>query len=48
MPFKISWIVGLGVTSALYWLWARRTANPPAQTIHPAPSGSGDRAGADA
>ena len=31
----ISWIVGLVVTSALYWLWARRTANPPAETVHP-------------
>ncbi|MFE5714768.1 purine-cytosine permease family protein [Streptomyces sp. NPDC056501] len=32
----ISWIVGLVVTSVLYGLWARRTANPPAETIHPA------------
>ncbi|MER5931772.1 cytosine permease [Streptomyces sp. NPDC002054] len=31
----ISWIVGLLVTSVLYGLWARRTANPPAETIHP-------------
>ncbi|WP_314615294.1 purine-cytosine permease family protein [Streptomyces stackebrandtii] len=31
----ISWIVGLVVTSVLYGLWARRTANPPAATIHP-------------
>ncbi|MEU9863623.1 cytosine permease [Streptomyces sp. NPDC047971] len=31
----ISWIVGLLVTSVLYGLWARRTANPPAETVHP-------------
>ncbi|MEU6975516.1 MULTISPECIES: cytosine permease [unclassified Streptomyces] len=42
----ISWIVGLVVTAALYWAWARRTADPPAATIHPASAGSGDRAGA--
>ncbi|WP_338492015.1 cytosine permease [Streptomyces sp. SJL17-4] len=32
----ISWIVGLLVTAALYWLWVRRTADPPAETVHPA------------
>ncbi|MFF1480154.1 purine-cytosine permease family protein [Streptomyces sp. NPDC058301] len=37
----ISWIVGLVVTSALYWLWARRTANPPSETIHPTATESG-------
>ncbi|MEU4346262.1 cytosine permease [Streptomyces sp. NPDC023838] len=37
----ISWIVGLVVTSVLYWLWARRTANPPSETIHPAVTESG-------
>jgi len=31
----ISWIVGLLVTGALYYTWASRTANPPAQTIYP-------------
>ncbi|MFE5485175.1 purine-cytosine permease family protein [Streptomyces sp. NPDC056527] len=31
----ISWIVGLLFTAVLYGLWARRTANPPAGTIHP-------------
>ncbi|MFD9036580.1 purine-cytosine permease family protein [Streptomyces sp. NPDC059567] len=35
----ISWIVGLLVTALLYGLWARRTANPPAETIHPAEGG---------
>ena len=29
----ISWIVGLIVTGTLYYLWARRTANPPAESI---------------
>ncbi|MEU6708672.1 purine-cytosine permease family protein [Streptomyces wuyuanensis] len=38
----ISWIVGLIVTAVLYWLWARRTANPPARTVHPAEAGHGD------
>ncbi|MFC9391426.1 purine-cytosine permease family protein [Streptomyces venezuelae] len=32
----ISWIVGLVVTAALYWVWVRRTADPPAETVHPA------------
>ncbi|MGW2304115.1 purine-cytosine permease family protein [Streptomyces sp. NPDC001809] len=32
----ISWIVGLLVTAALYWVWVRRTADPPAETVHPA------------
>ncbi|MCZ0982129.1 cytosine permease [Streptomyces diastatochromogenes] len=40
----ISWIVGLVVTGALYWLWVRRTADPPAETVHPAATGDGDRA----
>ncbi|MDQ2826345.1 MAG: cytosine permease, partial [Actinomycetota bacterium] len=31
----ISWIVGLVVTSAVYYPWARRTARPPAQMIYP-------------
>lgn len=42
----ISWIVGLAFTSALYWLWARRTVNPPSETIHPTATGSGDRVAA--
>ncbi|MGA4538731.1 purine-cytosine permease family protein [Uniformispora flossi] len=37
----ISWIVGLLFTAALYYLWARRTANPPAETIRPTESGTG-------
>lgn len=32
----ISWLVGLVVTSALYYPWARRTANPPTEMIYPA------------
>ncbi|MEE1816806.1 cytosine permease [Streptomyces sp. SP18ES09] len=32
----ISWIVGLAVTAALYGVWARRTADPPDETVHPA------------
>ncbi|MFG2621290.1 purine-cytosine permease family protein [Streptomyces sp. NPDC048507] len=32
----VSWIVGLVATSALYWLWARRSADPPAATVRPA------------
>jgi nucleobase:cation symporter-1, NCS1 family len=32
----ISWIVGLGGTAVIYYLWARRTMNPPAQMIYPA------------
>ncbi|KIF04996.1 sulfonate ABC transporter substrate-binding protein [Streptomyces sp. RSD-27] len=44
----ISWIVGLAATSALYWLWARRTANPPAETIHPAAADGGSPAVAPA
>ncbi|GGV13592.1 cytosine permease [Streptomyces litmocidini] len=39
----ISWIVGLTVTAALYWLWVRRTADPPAETVHPAALDGGDR-----
>ncbi|MEV7566083.1 purine-cytosine permease family protein [Streptomyces tanashiensis] len=38
----ISWIVGLLVTAALYWLWVRRTADPPAETVYPA-AGDDDR-----
>lgn len=34
----ISWIVGLAITAAIYYAWARRTANPPAQMIYPATS----------
>ncbi|MFD7575340.1 purine-cytosine permease family protein [Streptomyces sp. NPDC059810] len=40
----ISWIVGLVVTAALYWLWVRRTADPPAETIHPAVTAADDAA----
>ncbi|MFV6030422.1 purine-cytosine permease family protein [Streptomyces sp. NPDC056264] len=40
----ISWIVGLVVTAALYWLWVRRTADPPAETIHPAVTEADDTA----
>ncbi|WP_405063576.1 cytosine permease [Kribbella sp. NBC_01505] len=29
----ISWIIGLVVTAAIYYPWARRTSNPPTQTI---------------
>jgi NCS1 family nucleobase:cation symporter-1 len=36
----ISWIVGLVATAAIYYPWARRTANPPAQMIYPATSAS--------
>ncbi len=32
----ISWLVGLFGTAALYYLWARKTMNPPAQMIYPA------------
>ncbi|MER5207755.1 cytosine permease [Streptomyces sp. NPDC002825] len=39
----ISWIVGLVVTGAVYWLWVRRTADPPAETIHPAATEDGAR-----
>ncbi|GAA0587043.1 cytosine permease [Streptomyces crystallinus] len=42
----ISWIVGLAVTAVLYGVWARRTANPPAETIHPAPTESSVQAAA--
>lgn len=31
----ISWIVGLLLTAAIYYPWARRTSNPPAQMIRP-------------
>ncbi|MEV6411907.1 cytosine permease [Kribbella sp. NPDC051718] len=31
----ISWLVGLFVTAAIYYPWARRTANPPTQMIYP-------------
>ncbi|MFF9194379.1 purine-cytosine permease family protein [Streptomyces sp. NPDC014779] len=39
----ISWIVGLAVTAAVYWLWVRRTADPPAETVYPAGTGTADR-----
>ncbi|MFI1814769.1 purine-cytosine permease family protein [Streptomyces sp. NPDC020422] len=42
----ISWIVGLAVTAVLYWVWARRSANPPAETIRPAAEDSEDRTAA--
>jgi len=32
----ISWMVGLVTTAAIYFLWAKRTANPPARIIYPA------------
>jgi nucleobase:cation symporter-1, NCS1 family len=32
----ISWIVGLIVTGSMYYLWARRTATPPSESIFPA------------
>ncbi|MET0757784.1 MAG: cytosine permease [Mycobacterium sp.] len=32
----ISWLVGLFGTAAIYYLWARKTMNPPAQMIYPA------------
>lgn len=32
----LSWIVGLLVTAAVYYPLAKRTANPPERTIHPA------------
>ncbi|MFI9005395.1 purine-cytosine permease family protein [Streptomyces sp. NPDC053541] len=38
----ISWIVGLAVTAAVYWLWVRRTADPPAETVYPAGTGTAD------
>ena len=31
----ISWIVGLLGTAVVYYLWARRTTNPPPQMIYP-------------
>ncbi|GAA5153713.1 cytosine permease [Pseudonocardia eucalypti] len=31
----ISWLVGLAVTAAVYYPWARRTARPPAEMIYP-------------
>ncbi|MGW5781046.1 purine-cytosine permease family protein [Streptomyces sp. NPDC003863] len=39
----ISWIVGLAVTAALYWVWVRRTADPPAETVHPSAAADDDR-----
>jgi nucleobase:cation symporter-1, NCS1 family len=35
----ISWRVGLVVTTTIYYLWARKTSNPPAQMIYPADGG---------
>lgn len=32
----ISWLVGLVVTGAIYYFWARKTSNPPAEMIYPA------------
>ncbi|MFE5873502.1 purine-cytosine permease family protein [Streptomyces roseifaciens] len=39
----VSWIVGLVFTAAVYVPWARHTADPPAETVHPAdePEGGG-------
>ena len=31
----ISWLVGLAVTAGVYYPWAKRTANPPAEMIYP-------------
>ena len=31
----ISWIVGLVVTAVIYYFWAKKTSNPPAQIIYP-------------
>jgi NCS1 family nucleobase:cation symporter-1 len=31
----ISWLVGLVVTAAIYYPWAKRTANPPRDMIYP-------------
>jgi NCS1 family nucleobase:cation symporter-1 len=31
----ISWIVGLAATAAVYYPWARRTADPPAAMVYP-------------
>lgn len=31
----VSWIVGLVVTAAIYYPWARRTSNPPPSMIYP-------------
>ncbi|MFD9613717.1 purine-cytosine permease family protein [Streptomyces sp. NPDC059083] len=42
----ISWIVGLAVTAVLYGVWARRTADPPAETVHPADTGGDARTAA--
>jgi nucleobase:cation symporter-1, NCS1 family len=35
----ISWLVGLVVTTTIYYLWARKTSNPPTQMLYPADSG---------
>ena len=35
----ISWLVGLVATTTIYYLWARKTTNPPAQMIYPADAG---------
>ena len=35
----ISWLVGLVATTTFYYLWARKTTNPPAQMIYPADAG---------
>lgn len=40
----VSWLVGLFVTGTVYYLWARRTADPPAEMIYPRHT---DPAGAD-
>ena len=32
----ISWLVGLVVTGALYYFWARKSSNPPTALIYPA------------
>jgi nucleobase:cation symporter-1, NCS1 family len=31
----ISWLVGLVVTAAIYYPWAKRTSRPPDEMIYP-------------
>jgi NCS1 family nucleobase:cation symporter-1 len=41
----ISWIVGILVTMAVYYPWAKATNRAPSETIYPAAtSGSGEKA----
>ncbi|MCX2180201.1 cytosine permease [Streptomyces sp. SKN60] len=41
----VSWLVGLAFTAAVYGLWVRRTADPPAATVHPATADAADGLG---